>query len=243
MAVRVSRRRRSLKVKARRGIPSQPVHKPLTYSTKAPTARKKMEIYLNRTQSKLVVPWAPRETTYSDLNGTWEEKGKKFVRGRAPRPKMSFTIILGSKTTMDAELTNQVLLLKNYARAKRPVHVSYSRLEGGLWRITSLEVRSIARHSTSGAVSRAEVDIEFTSVSGFGTFTGPLTNKHKKKSKKKGKRKKKGKGRIYVVKKGDTLSEIAERFYHNSHKWPQIAKANGVKNPRLLQIGKRLRIP
>ena len=37
--------------------------------------------------------------------------------------------------------------------------------------------------------------------------------------------------------KGDTLWDIAARFYGSGTKWGVIAEKNGVTNPRLLQIG------
>lgn len=54
--------------------------------------------------------------------------------------------------------------------------------------------------------------------------------------------KKAGKG-THVVKKGDTLWALAARELGDGRRWKEIAKANGVKNPRLLQIGTRLTIP
>ena len=44
----------------------------------------------------------------------------------------------------------------------------------------------------------------------------------------------------YTVKKGDTLWDIACRFYGDGTKWDQLAAKNGVTNPRSLQIGKVL---
>lgn len=44
----------------------------------------------------------------------------------------------------------------------------------------------------------------------------------------------------YVVKKGDTLWGIAKRFTGDGNNWGKIAKANGVDDPRFLQIGKEL---
>ena len=44
----------------------------------------------------------------------------------------------------------------------------------------------------------------------------------------------------YTVKKGDTLWDIACRFYGDATKWGRIAAKNGVTNPRKLQIGKVL---
>ena len=46
----------------------------------------------------------------------------------------------------------------------------------------------------------------------------------------------------YVVKKGDTLWDIACRFYGDGTKWGTIAQKNGVADPRKLQIGTVLQI-
>lgn len=50
-------------------------------------------------------------------------------------------------------------------------------------------------------------------------------------------------GGTHVVKKGDTLWALAARELGDGRRWKEIARANGVKNPRLLQIGTKLRIP
>lgn len=51
--------------------------------------------------------------------------------------------------------------------------------------------------------------------------------------------------RYYVVKKGDTLSEISEKVYGDADKWRRIYNANRskVKDPKKLQVGTRLTIP
>lgn len=46
----------------------------------------------------------------------------------------------------------------------------------------------------------------------------------------------------YVVKKGDTLWDIACRFYGDGTKWGTIAQKNGVADPRKLQIGTVLQV-
>ena len=48
------------------------------------------------------------------------------------------------------------------------------------------------------------------------------------------------KPRTYTVKKGDTLWDIACRFYGDGTKWGTLAAKNGVADPRKLQIGKVL---
>lgn len=51
----------------------------------------------------------------------------------------------------------------------------------------------------------------------------------------------------YVVRKGDTLSAVAVRFYKDASKWKQIASANGIRDPNAVNtskwIGKTIRIP
>jgi NitT/TauT family transport system substrate-binding protein len=49
----------------------------------------------------------------------------------------------------------------------------------------------------------------------------------------------------YIVKAGDTLSRLAERFYNSIHKWEKIYEANRdvVKNPNYIYIGQKLVIP
>lgn len=49
--------------------------------------------------------------------------------------------------------------------------------------------------------------------------------------------------RYYVVKKGDTLSEIAEKYYGKASQWTKIQKANPSVNPNSMKIGTKLLIP
>ena len=51
--------------------------------------------------------------------------------------------------------------------------------------------------------------------------------------------------RHYTVRPGDTLSSIAERFYHNPADWQFLQKANSaeVKNPNLIFAGEVLSVP
>jgi LysM repeat protein len=48
---------------------------------------------------------------------------------------------------------------------------------------------------------------------------------------------------VYVVKSGDTLSSIADRFYGDPELWRAIARANEVADPDTLAVGTRLEIP
>jgi nucleoid-associated protein YgaU len=48
-----------------------------------------------------------------------------------------------------------------------------------------------------------------------------------------------------VVKVGDTLSKLAERFYNSTAKWEKIFEANreNLKNPNYIYVGMKLVIP
>ena len=49
----------------------------------------------------------------------------------------------------------------------------------------------------------------------------------------------------YVVQTGDTLWSIAQRFYGNPFKWPEIYQANQsqIADPNVISIGQALTIP
>ena len=49
--------------------------------------------------------------------------------------------------------------------------------------------------------------------------------------------------RTHKVVRGDTLWDLAQKYYKNPQKWGTIASANKISNPRTLQIGKVLVIP
>ena len=50
-------------------------------------------------------------------------------------------------------------------------------------------------------------------------------------------------GRYHTVVKGDTLWAIAQRYYGNGSRYPEIAKANNISNPNIISVGQRLLIP
>lgn len=54
-----------------------------------------------------------------------------------------------------------------------------------------------------------------------------------------------GRGQTYTVRKGDTLSAIAQRQYGKASRWPAIFKANRdqLDNPDLIHPGQVLKLP
>lgn len=50
-------------------------------------------------------------------------------------------------------------------------------------------------------------------------------------------------GRVVTVERGDTLSEIAQKFLGDSSRWPEIANLNNISDPTTIQPGQKLRLP
>ncbi|MFB9992782.1 BON domain-containing protein [Deinococcus oregonensis] len=48
---------------------------------------------------------------------------------------------------------------------------------------------------------------------------------------------------VYTVQPGDTLGEIAQKYYGNAGEYKKIAHYNNISNPDLIKVGQKLRIP
>ena len=51
------------------------------------------------------------------------------------------------------------------------------------------------------------------------------------------------KPKTHLVAKGEHLWKIAEKYYGSGYKWVEIAKANNLKNPDLIEVGQQLTLP
>lgn len=51
------------------------------------------------------------------------------------------------------------------------------------------------------------------------------------------------KGRVYIVQKGDTLGAISRSFSGNAKDYLQLANANNISNPDLIEVGQKIVIP
>ncbi|HOR01700.1 MAG TPA: LysM peptidoglycan-binding domain-containing protein [Candidatus Woesebacteria bacterium] len=48
---------------------------------------------------------------------------------------------------------------------------------------------------------------------------------------------------FYEVELGDSLWKIAEKKYNNGYAWTEIAKANNIKNPSVIEVGQKIVLP
>ncbi|WP_344543034.1 LysM peptidoglycan-binding domain-containing protein [Streptomyces levis] len=93
------------------------------------------------------------------------------------------------------------------------------------------------KHPRKPAGSPAGGEFDKTSAESKRKYGKDGTTKAKQDAKKKG-----GEAK-HTTKKGDTLWDLAVKHYGDGTQWKKIARANGVKDPRKLPVGKELKIP
>ncbi len=116
---------------------------------------------------------------------------------------------------------------------------NYGPAAAGVWRLTELGITIENRQHGTNHVTDAVAGITLTRPSDPRVSIGPLSGG----SRPPVPRPPAPAARIHVVRAGDTLWQIAERYYRDPSRWPQIARRNGIRDLRRLQIGTRLIIP
>lgn len=211
------------------------------------------------------VPFAPRGVEHSNLAGDFvivDRPGlvQQIVYQNPLLPTMHFTLQIADQKQQSQfafhasagfvvrTITTAIQILSSiqtYASQGRRLRIAYGAFESGLWYITSYSFTTIHRDVLTDEVTYAEADLTLTRATdvsqGLGPTTGgvapsspPVTVAPKPVA---------SSPRTWPVHSGDTLWEIAVKEYGNGSKWPIIAKANGIKDPRNLPVGKRLVIP
>lgn len=119
---------------------------------------------------------------------------------------------------------------------QRVTFVNLSPRERGPWRISDLTITGELRQAGTNHITRATVTLALTQASDAAPKVGPVSGGHSGNGPDK-------RPKTYVIRKGDTLRSIANRFYGDPSVWPQIAKANGIKAPNNLKPGRKIKLP
>jgi nucleoid-associated protein YgaU len=194
----------------------------------------------------LVVRYAPKAITYSNLARTWTEvprPGRMPILSAQEKPlrKLGYDIILAS-TDPDVSMESDFKTLVALGQTEQRIRVQFGpAAETGLWRITALSVASVERHATTQAIIQAVGTLELTRASDHKKRTGPVKGgaaPPPTKPRYYG-------GVKYRVKKGDTLRTVSTKFYKTPKHWKLIADANKIRKPQpgQLKIGMVLKIP
>lgn len=214
--------------------------------------RYKMEI-INEIGNRVLVPFAPVNINHGERGIEWAEVDRygtyaTFRRTGLKVPTLSFDLTLAA---MNSNGHNNILgylaAFDRMSEEESRVTINYTIRETGVWLLTSYSA-TVTHRDTLHRPTRADVSLTFSRVMDEKAFLGPIkgrTTSLKPVPAPTPKKKTNTSTNLatYTVKKGDTLWAIAKRYYSNPNLWPKIADRNGVKNPRLLQIGKRLVIP
>lgn len=199
------------------------------------------------------IPYAPVETELGGVAPSFESTprpGRKLLlqqTGKGQRV-LAYTLVLGYPDHQQP-IENELHELRDISRSGSRLRFQYAASEGGWWIITDYSQRSLLRQHGTNAITRAEVTLTLTEAVSAAPKVGPLTGGARsapapaKGSDDAGATGSSTGSRRYTVRSGDTLFTIAQRFYGDGSKWPTVATANNITNPRTLRVGRELTIP
>lgn len=162
-----------------------------------------------------------------------------LLTGNARLRQMSFDLFLGHKDPYRT-VEDDIQELRNLATHQSRIVVSYGGQEGGLFHISRMNWRSERRHPFESYVTRATVSLTLTASNFTNEALGPTSGGASTGGKPSSS---KSKVRYHVVKKNDSLTSIALKYYGKARYYTKIMDANNIKNPKKLKVGRKLRIP
>lgn len=157
-----------------------------------------------------------------------------------PPLEVAFSLILDG-VAGDRSVEADCLALEQMAQpaaARTPPPVV--RANGGIphaeldWVISDLQWDPAPIYATSKKRIRQEVTVHLLEHVAADTVAAPAAAAAAKAG---------GGTKLYVVKAGDTLSSIAAKLLGDHKKWTQIAAINGIRDPKAIRPGQKLRIP
>lgn len=186
------------------------------------------------------------EVTHSNLERNWTQVarpgGAPFLRDAGPKLR-SWQIAATLYADLQDVAGDLDTIALGHAQADR-LTVTYGRLEAVEAVLTRVTIRTVARIPGTNEPRWAELELEFTErppdlkqvvAAAAPSAVAPPPPPAKAAAA--------PQARTVTVKRGDTLFGIAQRVYGNGSKWPAIASANGIRNPKNVAVGKVLRIP
>lgn len=202
----------------------------------------------------LIVPYAPTGGQFGNRAASFQITQRAgrlplVERNYLPLATVNYTLFLGSP-----DLTQSVeplmRRLDTMAQGTEPIICTFGPTDGGYWYITTLEYDVQQRKFGTNEVVRCNATLGLTRATGVAAATGPVSGGVKPATTPKPaggahspSKPAAATPRTYVVKKGDTLSGIAASQLHNAGRWHEIANLNGIRDPRKLKVGARLKLP
>lgn len=218
-----------------------------TTAKAAPVVHKK--VTLKAGTQVLTVPVTSPKVAHSLLEPDWVTVPRlgdqPLMRKGNPRMRQMSADLTFTSDTVSVEPS--LMRLNMIANSATPCTVgNWGGLEQGFWWITRMTITSELREEGSNQVTRATVAITFTQAP-YNSYKlpTPAAPKPVKPSHPTGSTHPKAPARpkTYTVRKGDTLSGIAVRFYGDADRFRDIARVNRIKNPNRIYPGQKLVLP
>lgn len=214
-------------------------------------AHPKVELVTEGDRDRFIFPFAPPKQVsgladrYAEADRSGREPVLRNVGGALKTETFEALVAHGDH---QRSVEGRLATLRKMADKGRPVRWrNFGPSSTGWFLITDLTVEDELRAHGSNEITRARVSFTLTEESDVDVKVGPVSGGKKRKQGKKGKKGGRDKAqkwpKTYKVKAGDTLAKIAGRFYDAPDEWPTIADANGIRNPRNLKVGAKLKIP
>jgi hypothetical protein len=191
-----------------------------------------------RTQNNSLIfssRFAPREVDYGGYEASYNEilrPDRKPILARAGNSLRTITmsIFVGS-TNIEESFDQDLATLEKLAESRVPILIEYDPRTYGRWRITTLTYSSVERSPDSDEITRANVDITFTEITGKTDVTINVGVKSRPKN--------------FRPQAKTTMFKIAQQFYGTKdiRIVRAIASANNIKNLRNIPPGKRIKLP
>lgn len=206
---------------------------------------------------RLEVPLAPNGAERSGdaaRYAAFERVGRKGVIARAGAELVTYNLTLmlvgrdGSGYINDqVPVENELAVLRAMAASGERVHwEGYGPSKGGLWLITSYADRDVRLRHGTNEVTQSEVTMTLTESAEGVVAVGPVTGgaaPAPAAPEPAGAGPAAATSQTHTVARGETLSSISLKYYKTAGRWPSIADANGITNPKTLAAGKVLTIP
>jgi LysM repeat protein len=202
------------------------------------------------------VPYAPQNIEHGEYGAKWDESERagtySVLRNTGKKGQtLSFDLTLASihrgTTLMNTGKTvvNALKAFDKMADMGDRVYITFTERENGTWLLTN-QSQSVTMRDAMQQPIRATVSLTFARIMNHKAFNGPINGRSSILTAKPSTSKKTVTSpnlATYKVKKGDTLWDLANKYYSNPYRWTSIADRNRIKNPKLLQIGTTLVIP